>query len=577
MSFDDLRVKVGRKPITIVELVLDTCANVYGTSPCTAAVGVTGAQKCFNTYKTCQDTANYAKSSKTYRFTEESSYLPIGENIFPCITGLDIAPTQIDAKGFSVSASVTVTLKDFPHHDRGIDPYASTRGSVQGSFFGKLRARNIYMENRVLKVSTGYIDNNRVIYSQSRTYFIDRMEGPDANGVVKVYGKDALRFADAEKAKAPAQSSGLLNADLTDLATSLTLIPTGVGNSYAASGTIRIDDEVMTYASKSGDTLNGLTRATDGTTADTHDQAAKVQQCLRYTAQSITYILNDLFTTYAALDPAYIPLADWTLENDTWLSTFQSTVLITDPTGVKDLVEEIIEATGCILWWDDIAAEIKFKVLAPPLPTDPPMQLDETSNILAGSFAVADQQKERVSQVINYYLLKSPIADLKRENFNSVSIQVDTTGESLNAYGTSNAREILNRWVPTDQLAAEIGARLLTRYKETPRQISFNLDAKDATLKTGDYVDVLSRLIQDTAGNPVRIRYLVTESREMVVGSTYAYKALQVQSASGSAALIAPDATPDWTAASDTERRSYMFISNDAGLMSDLAQGPHIV
>ncbi len=579
MSFDSLRIKVGRRPITVVELILDSCSNVYGTSPCTASVGVTGAQRCFNTYKTCQDTAHYVKASKTYKFTEESSFLPIGENIFPCITGVDIAPTQLDPKGFAVSASVTVTLKDFPHHDRGIDPYVSTRAynpSEQGTFFGKLRGRNTYLENRVLKVSTGYIDDNRVIYSQSRTYFIDHIEGPDANGTVKIIGKDALRFADSQKAKAPAQSSGVLAADISGVVTSLTLVPAGVGASYPSSGTVRIDDEVITYASITGDTLNGLTRGTDGTVADTHDAAGKVQLCLRYTAQTIPYIINDLLTTYAGLDPLYITLADWNVENSNWLSTFTSTVLLTQPEGVKDLLEEIIESTGCLLWWDDIAAQVRFKVIAPPLPSSPPMAIDETANILTGSFTVTDLQKERVSQVITYYSIKDGIADLKRENFRSVSIQVDTTGEGVNAYGTVNAREILNRWVPTDQLAAEIGSRILGMRKETPRQIGFQLDAKDA-LKTGDLVDVSSRLIQDTFGQALQIRYLVTETREIEVGSKYAYKAIQAQNTSGSAALIAPDGTPDWTLASETERKSYMFISNDAGLMSDLSQGPHIV
>jgi hypothetical protein len=54
MSFDTLRVKVGRRPITIVEVDLDFCQNTYGLAPCTAAIGTTGTVKCFNTFKSCQ-------------------------------------------------------------------------------------------------------------------------------------------------------------------------------------------------------------------------------------------------------------------------------------------------------------------------------------------------------------------------------------------------------------------------------------------------------------------------------------------------------------------------------------------
>lgn len=579
MSYDNLRLKVGRRPVTVVELELDFCANTYGTAPCTASVGMTGLQKCFNTFSTCQDTPNFSKTSKVYRFTSESSFLPIGEQIYPCIKSVDIAPVQIDPKGFSVSASVTVQLKDFPHHDRGVDPYTADRSydpETRGTFFGKLRGRNPYTENRIMRVMEGYIDDDRTIQSRTRTYFIDRIEGPDANGNVKIIGKDALRFADAEKAKAPAVSKGSLSANVTAVATSLVLTPAGIGSEYPTSGTIIVDDEVMTYTGRSSDTLTGLTRGAEGTAADTHDLGTKVQSCLRYTNQTIPYILNDLLVNYAGLDAAYIPLADWTTESDTWMGSLTSTVLLTEPTGVKDLLQEIQESTGSYLWWDDIDAEIKFKVLVPPLPAELPPILNEDEHFLAGSITVKDLPKERISQVFMYFAPKGAAIELKAENFRSVSIQVDVTGEGANAYGTANARTILNRWVNSLALNDEIGKRLLDRYKDTPRQVTFRIDAKDATLKTGNLVDISSRLIQGTDGLPLLIRCLVTESREVVMGSQYEYTAIQAANTAGSAALIAPDGTPDWMDASDEQRRTYMYISDDLGYMSDGTVAPRI-
>ena len=579
MTYDDLRIKVGRRPITVVELDIDFCTRFYGVAPCAAAVGLTGAQKCFNTYGTCQDTSNYNKGVKTLRFTTQSAFLPIGENIYPCITNVDIAPVQIDPKGFSVSGSVVVDLVDFPHHDRGIDPYVDERTynpDQQGTFFGKLRGRNAYLENRVMRVKEGYLDDAGTIQSRTRTYFIDRMEGPDASGRVKIYGKDALRFADAEKAKAPAVSRGSLLADIDGIVTSLTLSPTGIGVEYPASGTVRIDDEVIQYSVRTGDTLTGLTRASDGTAYDTHDAGSNVQLCIRYTAATIPTILNDLLVNYAALNSVYVPLAEWNTEADTWLGSLNSTVLLTEPTGVKDLLKEIQEATGSYMWWDDIDAEIKFKVLVPPLPSNPPPVLNEKEHFLAGSITVKDLPKERVSQVLMYFAPTGAVVELKPEGFRSVAIQVDTTGESVNAYGSSNARTIYNRWVNSLAMVDEISLRVLNRYKETPRQVTFRLDAKDASLKTGDLVDVSSRLIQGVDGLPRLIRCLVTESREVTQGTAYEYTVIQASNTSGRAALIAPDGTPDWTLATEEQRRSYMFISNDLGLMSDLSVAPRI-
>ncbi|MGX7703805.1 hypothetical protein [Methylobacterium sp. Gmos1] len=363
-TFDELRIRVGRRPITVVELDLDFCGLTYGAAPCTAVLGTTGGQKCFNTFKTCQAPLAYAKTAKTYRFCSANAFRPVGETLFPCIQDVDIAPTQLKPSGLSISASVVVTMQDFPYHDRGIDPYASGRAYLpndQGSFFGKLRARNPFMLNRVMRVNTGYVDGDRTIYSKTRTYFIDRMEGPDANGVVKVYGKDVLRFAETDKAVAPVTSTGSLSADITASAASLALQPTGVGASYPASGTVRVGDELIRYTAKSGDQLTGLTRGSDGSAAADHQAADAVQLCIRYTAVSVATVAADLLTTYAGISAAYINQADWETEAATWLPGYAITIVLSKPEGVQKLVEDLMASTGCALWWDEQAARLRSR------------------------------------------------------------------------------------------------------------------------------------------------------------------------------------------------------------------------
>jgi len=68
MTYDTEKIKVGKQAITILELDLDACSLTYGNSPCTASG--TAALKCFNTFGTCQDTANFAKTTKTFRFSD---------------------------------------------------------------------------------------------------------------------------------------------------------------------------------------------------------------------------------------------------------------------------------------------------------------------------------------------------------------------------------------------------------------------------------------------------------------------------------------------------------------------------
>lgn len=577
MSFDTIRVKAGRNLITVVEIDLDFCQNTYGVSPCTAAVGTTGSQKCFNTFKTCQDQPNYNRGTKTYKFCSDTSFLPIGENIFPCIKSLNIAPTQLDPKGFSVSASVTVMFQDFPHHDRGVDPYIAERAyTPQGSFFGKLRARNPYLIYRTLRVKTGYVDSDRTIYTQTRTYFIDHMEGPDANGQVKIVAKDVLRFADAEKAQAPVQSDGSLSADITNSVTSLTLTPTGVGDTYPTSGIIRIDDELISYSSKSGDILSGLTRGSFSTTADTHSASAGVQICIRYNAQTIPYIINDLLVNYAKIDSSFIPLSDWEAEALLWLGSLTSAdVILSTPAGVIDLINEILDSTGCALWWDEEDALERFKVIVPFKADNAVPQLNDAQHIIQGSVTVEDLEDERISRVVVYFTPTSAIVDPDKSTMKNVAVTVDADAESPNAYNVPITREIVSRWLPELIYAQQLGQRLLKRYAETPRQVTFNVDAKDATLRTGDLVDLNTRLIVDSTGANNIMRYIVTQKSDVEPGHSYQYVALQVSTtASGRVYDWADGTVADWTSATDTEKQKYLYWSDAGGLMPDLAPGP---
>ena len=77
MSYDSSKDVLGKEPFTVVGLVADKCSLVAGVGACTATE--TGDAKCFNTLKTCNDTANYNKTSVEVKSCLPRSNLPIGE------------------------------------------------------------------------------------------------------------------------------------------------------------------------------------------------------------------------------------------------------------------------------------------------------------------------------------------------------------------------------------------------------------------------------------------------------------------------------------------------------------------
>ena len=77
------------------------------------------------------------------------------------------------------------------------------------------------------------------------------------------------------------QFTSTLSADINASATSLTMASS---TSFASSGTVIIDNELITYTANSGGTLSGLTRGANGTTAASHSSGDTVTDASNYFA-----------------------------------------------------------------------------------------------------------------------------------------------------------------------------------------------------------------------------------------------------------------------------------------------------
>jgi hypothetical protein len=468
----------------------------------------TGSQRCFNSFGSCQDRANYDESFVTLRFVKDVGYqAESGIEALPSLTSVNITPGRMaPGEGLGQRPSAVFTFREHADSDTGpgYDKYLSTRTfdpSKQGQYWAKLAKRHPNLRGKRARLIQGYLGQS-LAEMETRHYIIDSADGPGLDGAFTVTAKDPLKALDGDRAVLPTPSLGYLNADITAGATSATLAPTGIGDEdYAASGELVIGSEWMTFT-RSGDTLT-LTRGQQNTTAETHKSGDTVQEALVIASEDAASILNTLFSPF--VDSAYIPLTDWTSE----VSNYNGQVYtrrIGTPTSVKKLAEEIIVTAALNVWWDEIDQQIKLQVLK-AISTDA-FTFDES---LVQGLSIKAQPDKRKSQIWTYFAPRDPLKPADLTNFPGRAVLADADAEA--EFGSAQIRTITSNWIQTGgrSIAEWLNAVVGGRYRNAPREISFKVpmtEGAEIPVMGGGY-QMMCRPFQDVAGAPEAVPFQV--------------------------------------------------------------------
>lgn len=471
--------------IQIVELDLERCSLTYGVAPCTASVPATGEQKCFNCLASCQDRTNYADETVTVRYSSATGRnMPADIDLIPNLKSVGQRPAKLElGESIGIRANVDFTFGDsrspdtgadgdYYLADRNYDPYA------QGTYWGKFRARYPYLKGKDIRLLQGTTDQT-LEQMEVRHFIVDTVAGPDSGGTFVIKCKDALQLANGKQAQAPRISNGLLGIDISSSATSVTLLPNGVGAEYPASGTAQIGGKEVVTFTRSGDTFT-ITRAQNNTEAVEHKQDDRFQLCLVYSGQRSVNIIKDLLEEYANVPTSYIPFGDWTSEWQNYIDRLYSAV-IAEPTPVDELINELLQQTASTLWWDDSTRLLRFRVLREVSST---AALYNDNLIKAGSFSVKDQPGKRVSQVWTYYGQLNPLEKLDDSSNYSNSLAT-IASQSEQDYGSPAIKRIFSRWIASNarDAASRLNDLILSRYTTPPRLFSWGLQRSDLLIQ----------------------------------------------------------------------------------------------
>ncbi|WP_061023884.1 hypothetical protein, partial [Bradyrhizobium sp. CCH5-F6] len=506
--------------VTYVEIDIPFCSLTYGVAPCTASIPTTGAAKCFNSIKTCQDRDNFTESEVTLRFAKPTEYLPREIDCIPSVISVDFSPATVSlGKDLGQRASLTVTFQDHPHSDtgQGYDKYRTERAYdpySQGTYWGKFRARQPFLRGRSLRWINGIVGDD-LAEMETWHFVIESFTGPDPDGKFQIIAKDLLKLADGDRAQAPGLSNGFLAADITSSATSASLLPSGIGNAeYPTSGYLCIGGNEVVSFTRSGDSLT-ISR---GAFAVAHRAQDRVQLAVYYSAQDAADIIHHLLTNYAGVDPARIDLADWQAETAAFLGNVY-TAVICEPTSVATLVSELVEQAALVIWDDVAAQKLRLQVLRAVVTDADTFTPD---NFVEKSLKIKEQPDKRVSRVQVYFARIDPTKPLSNlDNYRSSSLSIDEDAEA--DYGTPAIRTITSRWIPDGgrAVADRVGAVILGRYRDPPRNVQFRLQryaGTDVTLGIGYRVE--HGTVQDATGAQSNIPIHVTRYNPWMDGTS---------------------------------------------------------
>lgn len=585
----------------------DTDVDIYSIQIGTESLITNTQTACYNTRATCQATAAFAlgdplslyyttgKVAETldveYLFTSDDDLITTSEGepieisgrttpayLIPSLLSVSTSPTRInlaasnpDAQGLGNRAVCNLLFQDHPHTDRVVDPYLTDRihdPITKGSYWTKWLVRNKYRQNVLFKVHNGYLGQS-LSDMVKLSFFLQDVSWPDASGRVPMQGKDILAKLEERKAQAPIASPGELYTDI-DASTLSIEVAGALTSEYGASGTLVIDDEIMTYSSVASST-NGITftitaRGTDNSTAAAHDAETLVQECLRFSNADIDDAMNTLLATYGGIPAAYLDTAGWATEIDTYISEYKISTVITKPTSVAQLVSDMQAQCLFYAWWDERDALVKMRVIRGI--SEAPVTFSEESNIISGSFSIKEKPRERVSQVWVYYGVRDWTESLTdANNYKFARIVADLESETDELYGEPSIKKIFAYNLDNGILAYNTASKIAIQYVDNPREVTFLADAKDRLYWVSDVINLSHHIDVDSFGDRNIARWTNISAEEVKPGETIRYTA-EDTTLYGKVYRWMPDAAADYPGAA-TVGFTDAYWGDDDGLLSD--------
>jgi len=515
-KYDEQRDAFGRQVQMLVEIDIDRCGNIIGTTPCTVSPIPADGSRCWYSFPSCQKPTNFTRTVQTYYFClNHVPWTDWATPAWPLLKSFVSVPQKVDAKKLDVWPEVVTIemlncpLPPAPDHDKGAGKYNT---EAIGEFWKNLIARSPNYKGRPLRIKYGFSTVGFALADfrqEGPQYTIQKID-VKRDGIT-ITAESPLAKLRTRRLPFSVSEDNVLTADVD---VSVTTWPVNDGSQYPDPADysrvhvyVECESEIAEVTSISGNDLT-VVRGRAGTAAATHVTGKKVKHVVLIGTDNGASAMSGTQPTEAMQD--LLEWAGFSIASDVNVTSFddlktgywpdadiQKTAR--KPKTVAQHMLELREPRGIILF---MTSDGKFSVQA-MAPTTSATDITE-AHIITGTLRISEDEGSRLTRAIVMY---DPVdeGNTKPENFQKWVMVVDDELENVNFFDGIRDGYLVDPWVYDQATVGQIanfGRRFLIRRKGGIRRIQFDVDIKNGEMEIGDSVLIETSLILGLDGQP---------------------------------------------------------------------------
>lgn len=280
--------------------------------------------------------------------------------------------------------------------------------------------------------------------------------------------------------------NGVLNGSISAVATTLDLDD---ASGFPSSGKIKIDEEIISYSGKSTNTLTGLTRADESSTADTHESGADVYFVTikedKAMNIALDVIINDLGIDASLVDQtSFTDLRDGVFSGEANYKNYIYNV----ENGLTWLQDEILLSTNTRLVTINGLLTL---ILLDQVPTTEDDVFDESSIKGTPSFRISSDK------IVNYIEVKWNYS-LGLNKFTRTTVISDA--DSIAIFGQRKTYTLELKGVYDSLIATDRGSRIISRMSTPKAEIGADTLFEKFYVNIGENVRLIHRYLPQQGG-----------------------------------------------------------------------------